>query len=234
MLMEQHHLETKCSRPPKCRRPASDRKDNLALRWTLQKAKAFCGDPATSTAAIESLQRADSVHALNSYFDKLSGVQPAQRLASAKTKPAQNFQMRGKLNFQMRWKFRLNRGYFPRKISTLALAGAGGIEPPNGGIKIRCLTAWLRPNRRRTEWPENWPARNPSGRSRSIGSGAAFQPPGGAKYHPDPTPRRSSLYYHCTKRAGWLRAGARRAARPLRPPPFRENTAPIFVHGSEP
>ena len=26
-----------------------------------------------------------------------------------------------------------------------ALAGAGGIEPPNGGIKIRCLTAWLRP-----------------------------------------------------------------------------------------
>jgi len=25
------------------------------------------------------------------------------------------------------------------------LAGAGGIEPPNGGIKIRCLTAWLRP-----------------------------------------------------------------------------------------
>jgi hypothetical protein len=28
-----------------------------------------------------------------------------------------------------------------------ALAGAGGIEPPNGGIKIRCLTAWLRPNR---------------------------------------------------------------------------------------
>lgn len=26
------------------------------------------------------------------------------------------------------------------------LVGAGGIEPPNGGIKIRCLTAWLRPN----------------------------------------------------------------------------------------
>ena len=25
------------------------------------------------------------------------------------------------------------------------LAGAGGIEPPHGGIKIRCLTAWLRP-----------------------------------------------------------------------------------------
>ena len=27
------------------------------------------------------------------------------------------------------------------------VAGAGGIEPPNGGIKIRCLTAWLRPKR---------------------------------------------------------------------------------------
>jgi hypothetical protein len=26
------------------------------------------------------------------------------------------------------------------------LAGAGGLEPPNGGIKIRCLTTWLRPN----------------------------------------------------------------------------------------
>ena len=27
------------------------------------------------------------------------------------------------------------------------MVGAGGIEPPNDGIKIRCLTAWLRPNR---------------------------------------------------------------------------------------
>src|SRR5215468_1248655 len=25
------------------------------------------------------------------------------------------------------------------------LAGAGGFEPPYGGIKIRCLTTWLRP-----------------------------------------------------------------------------------------
>jgi hypothetical protein len=36
------------------------------------------------------------------------------------------------------------------------LAGAGGIEPPNGGIKIRCLTAWLRPNGpngRNRRWP---------------------------------------------------------------------------------
>ncbi len=34
-------------------------------------------------------------------------------------------------------KYPIGRGY--------RLAGAGGIEPPNGGIKIRCLTAWLRP-----------------------------------------------------------------------------------------
>jgi hypothetical protein len=27
-----------------------------------------------------------------------------------------------------------------------SLAGAGGFEPPNGGIKIRCLTTWRRPN----------------------------------------------------------------------------------------
>src|SRR5205823_7488357 len=26
------------------------------------------------------------------------------------------------------------------------LAGAGGFEPPYGGIKIRCLATWLRPN----------------------------------------------------------------------------------------
>lgn len=62
------------------------------------------------------------------------------------------------------------------------LAGAGGIEPPNGGIKIRCLTAWLRPNRRRRGRWKNWHPQIPLGRSRSIGSGAAFQPPGGAKY----------------------------------------------------
>src|ERR1700694_6127138 len=27
------------------------------------------------------------------------------------------------------------------------LAGAGGFEPPYGGIKIHCLTTWRRPNR---------------------------------------------------------------------------------------
>src|SRR5579862_10038137 len=29
------------------------------------------------------------------------------------------------------------------------LAGAGGFEPPYGGIKIRCLATWLRPSNRR-------------------------------------------------------------------------------------
>jgi hypothetical protein len=33
----------------------------------------------------------------------------------------------------------------PRAKLLTCLAGAGGIEPPHGGIKIRCLTAWLRP-----------------------------------------------------------------------------------------
>ena len=31
------------------------------------------------------------------------------------------------------------------------MAGVPGIEPGNGGIKIRCLTAWLHPNPRLTE-----------------------------------------------------------------------------------
>jgi hypothetical protein len=31
-------------------------------------------------------------------------------------------------------------------LARAGLAGAGGIEPPNGGIKIRCLTAWRRPS----------------------------------------------------------------------------------------
>ena len=33
---------------------------------------------------------------------------------------------------------------WPKSLNMLA--GAGGFEPPNGGIKIRCLTTWLRPN----------------------------------------------------------------------------------------
>ena len=33
-----------------------------------------------------------------------------------------------------------------RALAVEILAGAGGIEPPNAGIKIRCLTAWRRPS----------------------------------------------------------------------------------------
>ncbi len=38
----------------------------------------------------------------------------------------------------------------------LYLAGAPGFEPGNGGIKIRCLTTWLRPKERRTILAEAW------------------------------------------------------------------------------
>ena len=34
------------------------------------------------------------------------------------------------------------------EIPVERLAGAPGFEPGNGGIKIRCLTTWLRPNTR--------------------------------------------------------------------------------------
>ena len=102
---------------------------------------------ATSTATIESLQLQTaftrSIRILTSWRAFNARCLPS---AFDKTKPAQNFQMRGKLNFQMRWKFRIEKGHLLNKFSALALAGAGGIEPPNGGIKIRCLTAWLRPN----------------------------------------------------------------------------------------
>jgi hypothetical protein len=29
--------------------------------------------------------------------------------------------------------------------SSIQMAGAGGLEPPNAGTKTLCLTAWLRP-----------------------------------------------------------------------------------------
>ncbi|WP_342732952.1 hypothetical protein [Bradyrhizobium sp. B117] len=41
---------------------------------------------ATSTAAVGNLQRVDSVHPLNSYFDKLSGVQPTTTSHRSSTK----------------------------------------------------------------------------------------------------------------------------------------------------
>ena len=63
-------------------------------------------------------------------------------------------------------------------INNLIVAGAGGIEPPNGGIKIRCLTSWLRPIR------EAGAARSRAGRHRisslpsprNAGPGAEIAP----------------------------------------------------------
>src|SRR3954453_10357743 len=34
----------------------------------------------------------------------------------------------------------------PNRERPDCLAGAGGFEPPHGGIKIPCLTTWRRPN----------------------------------------------------------------------------------------
>src|SRR5262249_60738572 len=45
-----------------------------------------------------------------------------------------------------------------------SMAGAGGLEPPNGGIKIRCLTTWLRPIRRLSK-----PARRADHIGRNVG-----------------------------------------------------------------
>jgi hypothetical protein len=54
-----------------------------------------------------------------------------------KTKTAQNFQMAGENHFQMHSKPAREQSHFGKEFRTLALAGAGGIEPPNGGIKMR-------------------------------------------------------------------------------------------------
>ena len=59
------------------------------------------------------------------------------------------------------------------------MAGAGGIEPPNGGIKIRCLTAWLRPNRlTRNARGRSALARTGSDNARSIEGVRPFQQAG--------------------------------------------------------
>src|SRR4026207_1948637 len=44
--------------------------------------------------------------------------------------------------------------------STERLAGAPGFEPGNGGIKIRCLTTWLRPHRYRRATAKQFRARD--------------------------------------------------------------------------
>ena len=71
-----------------------------------------------------------------------------------------------------------------------SLAGAGGFEPPYGGIKIRCLTTWLRPNSRRI-------------------TAAALIPLGGRADHsggalPDQCPASVYIYF----RLPWLNRGS--------------------------
>jgi hypothetical protein len=154
MLMEQHQLETKFSRSPQRRRLASDRKDRLraSLNAAKGRRRLAVGDPARDDVngndrKLATRRQRSRAQFAFFIFDELSVFNPGRPpSAFDQTKSAQNFQMRGKLNFQMRWKLHLEYGYLLNKISALALAGAGGIEPPNGGIKIRCLTAWLRPN----------------------------------------------------------------------------------------
>jgi hypothetical protein len=86
-------------------------------------------------------------HPPNSYFDKLSDVQRATTFICVrpKPKPAQNFQMRAKRNFQMRWKFCFEQGGFHNKISALLLAGAGGIEPCNNPLPHKDFSIPARP-----------------------------------------------------------------------------------------
>src|SRR5690348_12699079 len=58
------------------------------------------------------------------------------------------------------------------------LAGAPGFEPGNGGIKIRCLTTWLRPNRYRRAASKRFRVR----RRDHSGAGAPDQRPPATLY----------------------------------------------------
>jgi hypothetical protein len=57
--------------------------------------------------------------------------------------PMRNAVQNGQLNWSERT---TNRAASRRTLNALRLAGAPGFEPGDGGIKIRCLTTWLRPN----------------------------------------------------------------------------------------
>src|SRR3954469_8215063 len=137
--------------------------------------------------------------------------------------------MRGQLNFQTRSKFQFEQSNFLNNISSLALAGAGGIEPPNGGIKIRCLTDWLRPNRLNLNARTMRPARTGSDNARSIEGVRPFQQAGIPNFVRNQLPGSVTLYNRT------VYAKARLVSRPwrgpippigvLRQPRFRGNTA---------
>ena len=116
-----------------------------------------------------------------------------------------------------------------------SVAGAGGIEPPNGGIKIRCLTAWLRPNR-----PERGRGSTrsiASGNARSIEGVAPFQQAGRPNFVQNQAPLRDPLY-RCPPRMppGRFHAPPARpntAIGELRAPRFRGKTAAADSRKSE-
>src|SRR6266849_2231388 len=68
------------------------------------------------------------------------------------------------------------------------LAGAGGIEPPYGGIKIRCLTAWLRPT-----------GANLQPRPRPCGGGAPYRQSPAAATAPGAAPRAPAPHRRCAR-----------------------------------
>ncbi|CCE09790.1 hypothetical protein BRAS3843_3350002 [Bradyrhizobium sp. STM 3843] len=75
-------------------------------------------------------------------------MQPERHRRWRGNKNSTEFPNAGANEFPNAFTARLRTKLIRKEIQGVALAGAGGIEPPNGGIKIRCLTAWLRPIRR--------------------------------------------------------------------------------------
>ena len=84
------------------------------------------------------------------FISAARGVEHVGRFArpGVKTKAAQNFKMAGEIDFQMRAKNpRREQNGFARKIQPLrSWLGREDLNLRMAGIKIRCLTTWLRPN----------------------------------------------------------------------------------------
>src|SRR3954469_937931 len=102
------------------------------------------------------------------------------------------------------------------------MAGAGGIEPPNGGIKIRCLTTWLRPIRPFGNGGDTsvrgFPRVVPVYRERRGISTARR-----GKIPQAPVAPRHASY---ERYASPFPTGVPPPSRQLRPPPFHGNTTP--------
>ncbi len=83
-------------------------------------------------------------------FGERGGVETRDDLywTADQNETSTEFPSAGQTEFPSAHQTRTRTKLFQEENHDVVLAGAGGIEPPNGGIKIRCLTAWLRPN-----WP---------------------------------------------------------------------------------